>query len=430
MRRVEDRSEALTREDKRYEEIFSVEKEAADAGHALIDDPYPMFAALRAQSPVFMGSLVEKITGHKDPQHTLRPHCTTLTFDGCSEALANNDLYSSLAYHEQPAIMDTIGHTILTMVGQEHTRYRASIQPVVTRQQAMGWWRERWIEPFVDTLVSEFENNGSADLSLQLCARLPMHTVTAAYGLNNDEALEFRENLIRSMLPSLTPEERSAANVLVRRVLLNAVAERRRERRDDLISRLIDAPLADAEGKPSHLDDEAILSFSRLLLLAGGGTTFRQLGITLFALLSNRDQLEDLRADRSLMEAAIKESLRWNCTDPLFYRLAMRDSVLEGVEIPEGTIVDICLGAGNRDPRHWDDPDRYDLHRPRKRHLGFASGPHICLGRHVAEAEMTAAINALLERLPKLRLDDSGEPARIIGGIQARGVNHLRVRFD
>jgi cytochrome P450 len=424
-------SDALTREDKRYGEIFSVEKETQDAGHILIDDPYPAFATLRAHSPVYLGSIVEKLTGHPDTQYTRgRPHCTTLSFEACSKALLQNTLYSSLLYHEQPAVMESIGHTILTMVGNEHARHRTSVQPMMAREQAMGWWREKWIEPFVSALIDDFENKGEADLALQLCARLPMHTVTAAYGLSSDEAIAFRESLIGSMLPTVTPEQRAAANIRVRSVLLGAVAERRRERRDDLISRLIDAPLKGPEGQASHLDDEAILSFSRLLLLAGGGTTFRQLGITLFALLSNRGQLEDLRTDRSLMHGAIQESLRWNCTDPLFYRLATRDSVLTGVEIPEGTIVDVCLGAGNRDPERWANPDRYDLHRPPQRHVGFAGGPHTCLGRFVAEAEMASAINALLDRLPKLRLDERGEPTKIIGGMQARGVNHLRVRLD
>ncbi len=193
---------------------------------------------------------------------------------------------------------------------------------------------------------------------------------------------------------------------------------------------MIDAPFTDAAGQASQLEDEAILSFSRLLLLAGGGTTFRQLGITLFALLSNRDQLEALRADRSLMPQAIEESVRWNCTDPLFYRMAMADTVLDGYEIPEGAIIDCCLGAANRDPDRWENPDDYDLHRPAKRHVGFAAGPHTCLGRFVAAAEMTAAINALLDRFPKMRLDDSGEPTSIIGGLVARGVNHLRVRLN
>jgi cytochrome P450 len=104
--------------------------------------------------------------------------------------------------------------------------------------------------------------------------------------------------------------------------------------------------------------------------------------------------------------------------------------VLGGVEIPEGALVSVVLGAGNRDPQRWDNPDIYDMHRPEKRHVGFAAGPHTCLGRFIAEAEMTAAINALLDRFPNMRLDDRAEPTRIIGGLHARGVNHLRVRFD
>ena len=420
---------AITRTDSRYEEIFDVEKETTQAGHALIEDPYRHFADLRTHGAVYAGDIEEKLTGHPNPQFTrARPHFTTLSFGACSKALIDNITYSSLHYHEMPGVMMSIGHTILTMIGKEHARYRASIQPMMTRQQAMGWWREKWIEPFVDTLVSELERGTSADLSLQLCARLPMHTVSAAYGLSSDQALEFRENLLGSMTPDIAKRDELGGKV--RAVLLAAIAERRREPRDDLISRLIAAPFIDAEGRPSHLADDDIISFSRLLLLAGGGTTFRQLGITIFALLSDRDQLEALRADRALMSGAIEESVRWNSTDPLFHRLATRDSVLEGHEIPEGAIVDVCLGAGNRDPERWANPDAYDLHRPIKRHVGFAAGPHTCLGRFVAEAEMAAAINALLDRLPKLRLDDRGEPPRIIGGLQARGVNHLRVRFD
>ncbi|TVV76756.1 cytochrome P450 [Sphingomonas solaris] len=420
---------ALTSDDPRYEEIFNVERESTAGGHALIADPYPLFAALREKGGVYPGDLEEALTGISNPFFDKqRPHYTTLTFDAGSKALQDNMTYSSLHYQEMPSVMTSIGHTVLTMIGNEHARYRSSIQPMLTRQQAMGWWREKWIEPFVDTLLDQIAGAGSADLSLQLCARLPMHTVTAAYGLSSDEALEFRDALVGSMAVEGT--DHAANHAKVRSVLLAAIGERRRERQDDLISRLIDAPFTDAEGKVSRLSDDDIISFSRLLLLAGGGTTYRQLGITIFALLSNPEQLEALRADRTLMEPAIQEGVRWNCTDPMFHRLTTKASVLGGVEIPEGAIIDVCLGAGNRDPQRWEDPDRYDLHRPMKRHIGFAAGPHTCLGRFVAEAEMDAAINALLDRFPKLRFDDRVERPKIIGGLHARGVNHLKVRFD
>lgn len=423
-------SSALTSDDPRYKEMFNVEKEIEHSGGVMIPDPYPDFARLRSQGSVFAGSLSMELTGQPDHTSPERKHFTALSFNACSKALVEADKFSSAHYQEQASVMKNIGHTVLTMIGNEHARYRAAVQPMMTRDQAMGWWTEKWIEPFVQILLDGIEGQDGVDLVPQLCGRLPMHTVTAAYGLDSNEALEFRDNLLTSMAPVLPEAARAVAHEKVRQVLLGAIAERRAERRDDLISRMIDAPFTDASGQPSQLDDEAILSFSRLLLLAGGGTTFRQLGITLFALLSNRDQLEDLRADRSLMAQAIEESVRWNCTDPLFYRLAMKDTVLDGYEIPEGAIIDCCLGAANRDPDRWERPDDYDMHRPAKRHVGFAAGPHTCLGRFIAAAEMTAAINALLDRFPNMRLDDSGEPTSIIGGLVARGVNHLRVRLN
>ena len=427
-------TKTITSQDERYEEIFRVEKEIEHAGGTMIDDLYPKLAALRSEGAIHRGDLEMTLTGKPNRQFTNdRPHFTTLTFDATSKVLMDNKTYSSSHYHEMPGMMMAIGHTILTMGGQEHTRYRKSIQPMMQRDEAMTWWKDHWITPFVDQLVDDIagQESKTSDLSISLCARLPMHTVTAAYGLSSDQALDFRNNLIGSMGPHLTPEQRESAVAKVRTVLLGAVAERRKERRDDLISRLIDSPFKDAEGNASSLSDEDILSFSRLLLLAGGGTTFRQMGILIFALLSNRDQLEDLRADRSLMQRAIEESLRWECTDPLFHRLSTKDTVVGGVEIPEGSILDVCLGAGNRDPQLWENPDQYDLHRPEQRHLGFAAGAHSCLGRFVASAEMTSAVNALLNRLPNLRLDDRApEPTRIIGALQARGVNHLQVRFD
>ena len=107
--------------------------------------------------------------------------------------------------------------------------------------------------------------------------------------------------------------------------------------------------------------------------------------------------------------------MRWNATDPMFSRWVMRDAELCGVEIPQGSVMHICLGAANRDPPRWDDPDDYDIHRPPKPTLAFGGGPHICLGMHVARAEMTIAINALLDRLPNLRLDPDEDPPQIIG---------------
>jgi cytochrome P450 len=138
--------------------------------------------------------------------------------------------------------------------------------------------------------------------------------------------------------------------------------------------------------------------------------------------------LQAVKDDRTLLRAAIEESLRWAPTDPMFSRWVTRDVDFYGVEIPKGAVLHICLGAANRDPERWDRPDEYDVTRPMKPTLAFGGGPHVCLGMHVARAEMTVAINALLDRLPNLRLDPDAEPPRIIG-MYERGATAIPVLF-
>src|SRR5690606_1167816 len=113
--------------------------------------------------------------------------------------------------------------------------------------------------------------------------------------------------------------------------------------------------------------------------------------------------------------AVVEESVRWMPTDPVFSRFAWEDTSLHGVDIPAGAVVHACFGAANRDPARWDDPDTFDPGRTPMTHLGFGSGPHICLGMHVARAEIHTAVAAVLDRLPGLRLDPDAEPPRIIG---------------
>ena len=106
----------------------------------------------------------------------------------------------------------------------------------------------------------------------------------------------------------------------------------------------------------------------------------------------------------------------------------MEDVELCGVEIPAGAVVEMALGAANRDPARWDEPERFDPYRDPKPNLGFAGGPHVCLGMHVARAEMLVAMNAVLDRLANVRFDPDAPAARIIG-LEHRGPNGIPVVF-
>jgi cytochrome P450 len=211
------------------------------------------------------------------------------------------------------------------------------------------------------------------------------------------------------------------------RMLKNLVDARRLEPRDDVISSLASKEFALADGGSRKLTDDEIFGYCRLIMLAGGGTTWRQLGITLHALLTDYRLWEACRADRGVIEKAVDESLRWMPTDPTFPRLMMQDIELAGVKIPAGARVDVCVGSANRDPQRWENPDIYDPFRPAQYHLGFGLGPHQCLGMNVAKQEMITAINGLLDRFPNMRLDPEAPPAKLHGGLEQRGMSTVNV---
>jgi cytochrome P450 len=152
------------------------------------------------------------------------------------------------------------------------------------------------------------------------------------------------------------------------------------------------------------------------------------MGTTLAALLQRPDVLQAVTADRQLLRPAIEESLRWMPTDPMFSRWATEDVDFYGTAIPRGSVVHLCLGAANRDPARWEKPDDYEIARPMKPSLAFGNGAHICLGMHVARAEMLVGIGALLDRLPNLRLDPDRDPPRFVGFYE-RGATAIPVLF-
>jgi cytochrome P450 len=164
-----------------------------------------------------------------------------------------------------------------------------------------------------------------------------------------------------------------------------------------------------------------------LIILAGAATTWRQLGITIFALMQHYPFWEACRDDRSLIPQAVEEAARWHATQQVFPRIATQDTEVEGMAIPKGARVFICTGAANRDPERWERPEEYDIFRTYQAHMGFGQGAHICLGMHVAKEEMVTALNGLMDRFPNMRPDPDAPPMQVIGAMEQRGMSHVRV---
>ena len=409
----------------RIRELFDLRSAYnAASGGGYHGDPYPQFHRLRETGPVHPGT-VHELVGYSGPASFQglpfpdRPHFSAFSYALCDRAFRDDETFASSPEPLDRAGSIGIDSSMLNMGGREHRRYRGLVQPSFVPSRAR-WWIERWIASTVDQLITGFQDEGRADLNVDFCAAIPMLTITGSFGIPVTDALDLRAS-IRQSAGRHGMEE-------FLRILAPVVAARREAPEDDLISVLVQAGLTDTEGVTERLSDAEIYSFSYLLLAAGSGTTWKQMGITLAALLARPSLLAAVREDRSLLRAAIEESVRWAPTDPMFSRHVARDVVYDGVEMPAGSVLHLCLGAANRDPARWDRPDEYDPLRPAMPSLAFGNGPHVCLGMHVARAEMAVGIGALLDRLPDLRLDPDAEEPRIIG-MYERGATNIRVRF-
>ncbi|MBM3660416.1 MAG: cytochrome P450 [Actinobacteria bacterium] len=407
----------------RVRELFDLRGgSVAFSGGGFHDDPYPRWHELRETGPVHEG-MVHELTGFDGPAywHGLpeegRRHFSCFSFDTCDEAQRTPEVFASSPETVEGREIDisqiSVFNSMLAMDGPRHRRYRSLVQPSFVPPRAQ-WWITSWIDGTVHGLIDAFVADGRAELNIDFCAAIPLLTITSSFGIPVDQALEVRSQFSNPdrMIEILEP----------------IVAARRAEPQDDLISVLVEAELADEDGTRHTLSDPEIYSFAILLLGAGSGTTWKQMGITLTALLREPALVERVRADRTLLRAAIEESLRWEATDPMFSRWVTTDTTLGGVDLPKGSVLHLCLGAANRDPARWERPDEYDIDRPAKPSQGFGSGPHICLGMHVARAELFTGISALLDRLPDLRLDPDA-PAPEIIGLYERGATEIPVVF-
>jgi cytochrome P450 len=420
--------DAIALDPDRIRELFDLRSSHNQwTGGSYHDDPYPAWHRLRETGPVHEG-IVHELTGYDQPAFFQglpfpeRPHYSAFSFAACDEAFRDAETFAS-----SPEPLEGIDKTqaigpdssMLCMNGKEHRRYRTLVQPSFVPGRAK-WWMERWINATVHALIDGFVDTGHADLNTDFCAAIPMLTITGSFGIPVADALDLRASLRIDNLNG--PDE-------MVRIVAPVVAARREQAVDDLISVLVEAEITDEDGVSHRLSDAEIYSFSYLLLAAGSGTTWKQMGITLAALLTRPELLDAVRDDRTLLRAAIEESTRWAPTDPMFSRFVRRDIEFHGVQIPEGAVMHLCLGAANRDPARYERPDEYDPSRPPQPSLAFGGGPHVCLGMHVARAEMAVGIGALLDRLPNLRLDPDAEPPQIIG-MYERGATEIQVKWD
>lgn len=396
------------------------------AGAGVVENPYPLFATVRAEHPVLredvraMVGLEGEGAGIVDLTE-LPAVFTAFGFDAVQQILKDGETFSSQGYKD--VMGPVMGHTILEMDEPEHHTYRGLVQQAFSRK-AMEVWERDLVRGVVDEHIDAFVDAGRADLVRQLTFPFPVVVIARLLGLPREDLPRFHRMAVELISVGFDYERGMRGSRGLYDYLLPIIAERRARPADDVISVLVQAEL---EGQ--RLTDDEIIAFCRLLLPAGAETTYRSSSNLLFGLLTHTDQLDALRADRGLLTQAIEEGLRWEPPLLTIMRTATRDTVVEGVEIPAGATVIVNMGSANHDERYWDRPDEFDIFRPPRQHLAFAWGPHMCLGIHLARMETKVVLTQLLDRLPGLRLDPDAD-APYITGMTFRAPPALPVVWD
>jgi cytochrome P450 len=366
------------------------------------DDPYKILHELRAQGPVVRGNLSALIGMPSAPLRGYDDEYTVLSHGGVGQVLSDPVTFSSRPLAE---LLSNYGPLLTGMDPPEHAGYRKVFQRVFRPAVVQGWATEI-VGPVIEEHVSNFDDRVEAELLQSFVRPYPFRVIFRLLALPTEDV----ETFYRLTMAQICTAYAAEASTKLARYFGQLLAERRAVPGDDLISGLA---TVEADGEP--VPEEVLVSFLLQLMSAGGETTFRSTSALLTGLLNHPDQLAAVRDDRELVAQTVEEALRWEGPVIRGARATTSDTIVDGVPVPVNSLVNASYGAANRDPSVFSQPDSFDIFRERHRHFGFAAGAHNCLGQALARLEMSQALNALLDRFPKLRVDPSYPPPRLRG---------------
>jgi cytochrome P450 len=392
---------------------------------AVVADPYPAFARARALAPVqwHEGLGLWLAFTHAESNAVLRDR--RLGRIWADKAPAERFESFNLIHR----------NAILEMEPPHHTRLRRLISTAFARGhvERLRPWVEDVAGRLVDELLARSGGSEPVDLLPGMAEQLPVAVIAELLGVPEADRPLLRpwSNAIVKMYEYERTRQREddaerAADEFVT-YLRGLAAERRKSPGDDLVSHLVSVrdDSVIAQGAPTLTEDELVTTCI-LLLNAGHEATVNVTGNGMLALLRNPDQLRRLREDRALLPTAIEELMRFDSPLQLFERTATEDVEIGGITVAAGQKIAALLGAANRDPAVFADPDRLDVGRSDNPHISFGAGVHFCIGAPLARVELQATFGALLDRTSSLEL--GGEPVRRPEFV-IRGLAELPVRL-
>ncbi|MDH3320339.1 MAG: cytochrome P450 [Betaproteobacteria bacterium] len=384
-----------------------------------LDDPYPWYAALREHDPlhalegggVFVSRYEDAIAVYRAPQASSDKKAEFHPKLGASPLYEHHT--TSLVFNDPPL----------------HTRVRRIIKGAVN-QKAIARM-EANVARLVDTLLEEMAQKREVDFIDDFAAQIPIEVIGNLLDIPHADRSPLRGwsvAILSGLEPKLSPAMFDAGNRAVTEFidfLKVLVAARRRKPGDyetDVLTRLIQG-----EQDGESLSEKELYHQCIFLLNAGHETTTNLIGNGLWALLGNPADLERLRADPALVPAAIEEMLRYDGPIQLNNRRLTAPLALSGQTLPEGTLITLGIGAANRDPAQFPEPERFDVGRKPNRHLAFGQGDHVCVGMNVARMEGRIALARLIARFKKIELAGTPERDR---RVRFRGFRKLPLRLS
>ena len=384
---------------------------------AFVADPYPTYRRLRTEDPVHHSPLdFWVLTRYDDVVAALR-----------DPRLAKEAIAPFLAARFGAPVPQML--SMLDRDPPDHTRLRSLVSKAFTPRVVEGL--RPHIQQIVDGLIARVADRGEMDLIEDFAYPIPVIVICQMLGVPMEDRDRFRawgldiaRGLDSILLPPDSPvRERSIA---ARRGLAEyfraLIAQRRSSPRNDMLSALIAA-----EEAGDKLNEDELLATSILLLIAGHETTVNLIGNGMLALLRHPDQLRLLRERPDLIGSAVEELLRYDGPVQRTARIPSADVTFGGRTIKAGEMVMPFIGAADRDPAQFPDPDRLDITRADNRHIAFGWGIHFCLGAPLARVEGQLAINTLAQRLPQLALATDQPEHR--QSLTLRGLTSLPVSF-
>ena len=382
-------------------------------------DPYPRYRLLRDAAPVHHSELgpVWFLTRWSDCSNVLRdPRLGKGSLDADRAALFSPGL--------PPRQRSVMGNSMLFVNPPDHTRLRGLVSRGFTPRQIARL--EAHIGHMADVIVERMAEAGEVDVMDALAFRLPVQVIGELVGVPPSDRDQFRvlvRNAAAALEPGVTEIQLDAAEhamAVMDDYFRGLIARRRRDLDHDLTSALIAA----RDGDDRLTEDEMVATLI-LLFSAGFETTTNLIGNGLLCLLRNPDQFDRLRADPALVDSAVEEMLRFESPVQVDARTAFEPVEIDGHTITTGETVVTFLGAANRDPAVFPDPDRFDVTRHPNHPLSFAAGIHYCLGANLARLEGRVVFDRLTRRFADIAWLDNGPDWR--GTLILRGVNHLNV---